>query len=209
MAAAQNFGLIRKQGDRYELTTRGEALFSEEMQTASQARREAVMSTNFGRIIYMLRGREASDRTIAARLRDDFQVPGEASERLASILLASAEQATLVTDGRFDVSAIEHHQDVVPSGDLTVRPSAPPRVSGHGRASEVSKAKAGSTHKPATGDARVGRRKEQSEHQEVSQSEDPLGVQVVLQIDAAKLGVDDTLRLLKALRVVETDHSSP
>jgi hypothetical protein len=206
MAAAQYFGLIRRNGDRYELTDRGESLFSAEADRAALARSEAVMSTNFGRLIHMLRGREASDRTITARLRDDFQVPADAASRLATMLLESAEQAGLVSNGRFDVGAIEQHADVVPSGDLTVRPAAPRRASGNGRGPEASRGRTQPRGR-STGKAQDPQPESQLPRQEVAPSEGPLGLQVVLQIDAAKLGVDDTLRLLKALRVIETDSS--
>ncbi len=119
IAAAGYYGLIRVDGDRRTLTERGEALTSGDVGRARQARREGVLSTNFGPVIYSLRGRPINEGTVALRLQSDLQVPEASARNVAKALIESARNADLVTgdDDRLDAAAIEGASGVIPKPD--------------------------------------------------------------------------------------------
>ncbi len=106
LGAAGYYGLIRSHGDRRELTELGERVLGSD-DDGEHARREAVMSTGFSPILNALRGREANEGIVQARLQDDFGVPASASQQIARALIESAEQSQLIVSGRFDAGAIE------------------------------------------------------------------------------------------------------
>lgn len=120
LAAAGYYGLTRVDGNRRTLTPRGEALTGGDAARARQARREAVMGTNFGPVIHSLRGRQISEATIALRLQSDLQVPQASSRNIAKALIESARHAELLSeDDRLDAAAIEEAAGVMPQPEET------------------------------------------------------------------------------------------
>jgi hypothetical protein len=89
-----------------------------------QARREAVMGTNFGPVIHSLRGRQISEATIGLRLQSDLEVPQASARNVAKALIESARYAELLSDDdRLDAAAIEEAAGVMPQPDeSTTRP---------------------------------------------------------------------------------------
>jgi hypothetical protein len=107
LGTARYYGLTRRQGNLLAITPRGEAVVAGDEDAARQARREAVMSTPFGPIIARFAGREPNEAIIAARLEDDYAVPAASSNYIAGVLIRAANQAELISNGRFDAAAIE------------------------------------------------------------------------------------------------------
>jgi hypothetical protein len=107
LGTAGYYGFVRKQGEMNHLTPRGEALIGDDEAAALTARREAVMSTTFGQVIRKFVSREPNERTIAARLEDDFGSPTASAEYQAETLVKAAREAGLISNGRFDAAAIE------------------------------------------------------------------------------------------------------
>lgn len=107
LAAAGYFGLVSKKGDKYEVTSTGLGLTAGDGASKKASAQVAVMTTNFGRLIQVLSGRSVNEETIAARLQTDLEVPAAAAQKLAGVLVASAEQAGILTDGRFNAAEIE------------------------------------------------------------------------------------------------------
>jgi hypothetical protein len=106
MGAARYYGLIRHLGERRELTDLGLRALNEDADGMA-ARRQAVLNTGFRDLFSLLRGREASEQLIQARLQDDEGVPGPASASIAGALIESGQQTGLIRGGRFDTEAIE------------------------------------------------------------------------------------------------------
>ena len=106
LGAARYYGLIRHLGERRELTALGERALGEDADGMA-ARRQAVLNTGFRNLFSLLRGREASEPLIQARLQDDEGVPGPSSASIAAALLKSGQQTGLIRAGRFDAEAIE------------------------------------------------------------------------------------------------------
>lgn len=140
LGAAGYYGFIEKQSDRRVLTPRGEAVSSDDDAAVRQAKREAVMSSNFGALMHSLRGGPMNENTIALRLQSDYRVPEASAPSIAKVLVASATQAELVTDNRFDAAAIESLAAVIPAqgeaqktngtgkGTVPERSERPPRA---------------------------------------------------------------------------------
>lgn len=185
LAAAGYYGLIEVDGSRRTLTPRGEALAGGDEDRTRQARREAVMGTNFGPVIHSLRGRQISEATIALRLQSDLQVPQASARNVAKALIESARYAELLSDDdRLDAAAIEQAAGVMPQPDeSTTRPRQ--RTVAAPQAPRPTRAPERKTPVP-------------EKKEEVL----PLagGVQVVVKIDAANLTPQEIAELVRALQ---------
>lgn len=106
LGSARYYGLIRQQGERRELTQLGEAALVDGPE-GDAARRQAVLNTGFRSLFSLLRGREATEDLIRARLQDDFDVPMGASAAIAAALIESGQQSGMIRGGRFDTETIE------------------------------------------------------------------------------------------------------
>src|SRR6266508_2899354 len=202
VAAAGYYGFIRRSGDRYEITDRGEAVIGPDGDVELRARREALMSSGFGQVIYILRGREANEDTIAARLQDDSKVPEPAAKQLAKVLITSVTQAKLQSNNRFDVGPIEEMEGVLetaekptkagsmPSPKRVVADDTPREASRRVELRSVDKATPGGQAPP---------------FRQVTSLVTSSSLQVVLMIDAANLSPEQIVQLFKELRTLEQD----
>lgn len=180
--AANFFGLLTKAADgRYGVSDRGERALAGDQ----HAKREAVMGTGFGPVIRLLSSRPVVDSAIEGRLEEDFGVPNSSVKKRKDVLLASAEEAGLIQDGKFDPEAIESVSIEQPAAS---------------DASKKSKRPTKPQPKPAI----------KQEEPLIRETVEPIdrdraghGVQVVLNIDASKLSPQDLGDLIRELRKSE------
>jgi hypothetical protein len=191
LGAAGYFGLIEKQGEKRALTPRGEAIIGDDAEAAERARREAVLSTNFGPILHSLRGRTINDGVIKLRLQSDYAVPESSAPTVATALIDSAQQAGLSSDGVLDAKVIEGYESVLPKDEPEPAPQRERRQNGQVKQPPPPKAETKRTEKQRdvkTKDVEVERR-----------PFDP-GVQVVVKIDATQLSPQEIAELVRALQ---------
>jgi hypothetical protein len=192
LGAAGYFGLIEKQDGKRALTPRGEAIIGEDPEAAERARREAVMSTNFGPILYSLRGRTINDGVIKLRLQGDYTVPESSAPTVATALIDSAEQAGLSSNGALNAKVIEEYESVLPKDE----PETPTLQRERRQNGQV-------THQPPKpGPKRTPEKQRDVKAKQVEVERRPFvpGVQVVLKIDATKLGPQEIAELVRALQ---------
>lgn len=140
------------------------------------------MSTRFGPIIHTLRGRAINENTVALRIHSDYDVPDTSAANIAKALIESARQAQLVTDDRFDASAIEAAAGVMPSTEEPQAPAAP---------------------KPQRERTKEPEPKPPVDEKPREEEPRPLpaaGVQVVVRIDAAHLSPKQIAELVRELQ---------
>jgi hypothetical protein len=107
VASASFMGLVeRGDGQKVQLTPRGADAISSDNERAAAALQEAVAAPYTG-LLARLMGRTSDAATVSARLQEDHGVDAKAAERLAGLLVASAEHSGLIRDNRWDVEAIE------------------------------------------------------------------------------------------------------
>jgi hypothetical protein len=200
IGAAGYYGFIKKQGDRRVLTERGEDVTSGDENRVRQARRDAVMSTTFGPILYSLRGRNVSENTIALRLQADYGVPEGSAPTVAHALVAAATQAELATNDRFDAAAIEGSASVMPS------PEEAQRANGE-RARKAPEQKRSTPTDGAKEQDRKETPKVATTEKEKEVKERPFvpGIQVVVKIDASTLSPQEIAELVHALQAPQAD----
>jgi hypothetical protein len=192
LGATGYFGLIEKQGDRRALTSRGEAIVGEDAAAAEAARREAVMSTNFGPIVHSLRGRAINDGVIKLRLQSDYNVPEKSAPVVARALIESVDQAGLSSNGALDAMVIEQYAGLLPKEEEATAPRAERRQNGPAAAT-TPKPKA--EEKPAPEKQRV-----MTKEVEAERSPFVPGVQIVVKIDATQLAPQEIAELVRALQ---------
>lgn len=189
VGAAGYYGFIRREGERRVLTARGEALVGGDEDAARNARREAVMSTTFGPIIYTQRGRPVSENTISIRLQSEHNVPEGSAPGVAKALENAAREAELITDNRFDAAAIENLAALMPG------PGETPQTSGAAkRTTSERKQRAPRTDDAKEKTSTVGK------HTEVEERPFVPGVQVVVNIDASKLTPREIAEIVRELQ---------
>jgi hypothetical protein len=199
LAAAGYYGFMVKDGSLRKLTPRGEALVGDDAEAAKKARREAVMSTNFGPIIHSLRGRSVSEDTVALRIENDYGVPKTSAPGVANVLVTSATEAGLMTDSRLDAAVIEQLASLMPSPDEVKQNSAqqkqpkPPEQ-------KSATARVGDEVKKQTTSARQLGEKDREEQPPPFVP----GVQVVVNIDASNLTPQQIAELVRALQAPPT-----
>jgi hypothetical protein len=193
LGAAGYYGFIRKEGRQRALTPRGEAVVSGDAAAAEPARREAVMSSAFGPIIHSLRGRPVNENTIALRLGAEYEVPQGTVARVARVLVESATQAGLMTDGRLDAAAVEALADIMPSRDEqgSVAPRAPKTPRGEPERKE-----------PGQRTTQRVSHREQASTRRSGDDQSPFvpNVQVVVKVEASNLTPVEIAELVRALQ---------
>lgn len=204
LAAAGYYGLFSRDGEKYQVTERGHAFLSDNAEESLRAMREGLMSTNYGSIIHLLRSQEPKESVIAARLQDDLNVPDASAPALAKVLIAVAKESGLIAEhGRFSASAIEDATETL--GSLPEPPAKPATPSRSATANPSTPAP-GPNGKPA--ESRSTRATTTKQNDGKGQSNGgaqgaPLGVapvQVIVNVDASKLGAQEIADLVRALR---------
>lgn len=199
LASSIYYGLVKVDAGLYSVTSRGDAILGNDEKARAAARREAVMSTNFGQIIKTLATRNADESVIALKLQQELDAPQTSAPRIAKVLIESARQGELLTDGdRFDAAAIESAASVIPSADRNGRGSV--EKSETVRQAERSAPEKKPAAQPMRTDAAP--RKKVVEH--------PLApvVHVEIKIDATHLKPQEIAELVRALRTSEVESAS-
>jgi hypothetical protein len=184
--AAGFYGFRQKIADgKFELTDRGQAFVSGDHEAVRRAAREAVMSTGFGPVVNRFSTSPPNQHAIAGVLHEQCEVPENQAEKLAETLIAAATEADLITDGRFDVAAIEETMASVE----TIAVSSPPKApTGAARRS------------PSTSRSRAPDPVAPERARPRSERSGPFGeVSVVIQIDATKLTPQEIKEVVREL----------
>lgn len=203
LAAASYYGFVQRSKDGIEVTDRGEAVIGSDASAELKARREAVMSTNFGSIAHRLRGREANEQIIAVRLQDDYKVPESSAKRVANVMVTALQQAQLLSDGRFDTGPIEDLEGLLPLADKpsSRHPKAKQPEPKKVVAKEPTKGARERIHQSAAEKGTSG------DQAPPFRQKDPLdrssGFQVLVRIDATNLSPEQIVQLVKELRTLE------
>jgi hypothetical protein len=147
------------------------------------------MSTNFGPVIYSLRGRPISEATVALRLQNDLQVPEGSARNVAKALIESARNAELLTgdDDRLDAAAIESVASVIPTPESRPAPGRGTSTQPEG----TQQRNGGAAPKPKRLAKPI-----------VKEEPRPLagGVQVVVKVDASNLTPEQIVELVQKLQ---------
>jgi hypothetical protein len=157
------------------------------------------MRTNYGPIIFSFRSHEPKETAIAGRLQDDVNVPEASASAVAKILVSVSKEAELIDEnGRFDPTAIEDTKaELEAAGDEPARVVLPaePKSS----EARVSKTPAGAPSKQTNGKSReTGGATGKGDGECAPLATAP--VQVVVNVDASKLGPQEIAALVRALR---------
>jgi len=192
LAAAGYFGLVSRKGDKYELTSTGLGLTAGDGASRRASAQAAVMTTNFGRLIQVLSGRSVNEETIAARLQTDLEVPAAAAQKLAGVLVTSAEQAGILTDGRFNATEIEAAVASLPT------PPAEP-VLARPTARRSADSANGARKQQVSGGARV-KEAQKSPKPPLTQPSSTSTLTLNLQLNVSHLSVDEIVQLIEQLK---------
>jgi hypothetical protein len=196
LATSIYYGIVEERDGKCSITERGLAIIGTDAAAATQARREAVMSSNFGPIIKSLATREPNLQVVSLRLQNEFAAPPDAAERVAQVLIDAATQGHLVThDNRFDAQAIEAASSALPSassnGSESLRQSTP-------RPKPASESRAAAPSAPAA-PARTEQPKKEVNERPLVQAAPAVTVEV--KIDASGLSPTEIAELVWALQV--------
>jgi hypothetical protein len=203
LAAAGYFGLIRKEGDRRAVTERGMAAVQDGAE-ATLARRQAVMGTVFGPLMYKFRGRELSEDVLRVRLQDDLGVPETSAINVTRAMVESARDTGLLANDRFDTAAIEESRP--PEADsegetprattvLSRRPAAPP----------AEKSRQDQSVRPGNGSGGAARPQAPPFPPPAAVSS---GIQIRVNLDVNHLSPDEIVELVRRLAMLDLTKSS-
>lgn len=202
IASALVYGFMEVREDgKVELTERGRAFIGDDAEASKQAQGEAIMSTGLAATINRLRTHKVDEDIISARLQDDLGLAeGTANERAKTLAKAAAD-AGLAVDGRFNTDAIEDTIEAV--GEPKAPTSAAP--------TQTPKPKATATRTPApTAKETTNGGDRTSAEEGGGQPPAPFPqaatapLQIVLQIDASKLGAEEIGAIVRELRASAT-----
>jgi len=194
LAAAGYYGLIEVDGDRRTLTQRGTDIVSGDPELVAAAKASAVMGTTFGPILYSLRARMANESIVSSRLQGDHSVPIASADYLAGVLIKSADEAGLMTSGKFDAVAIEAHHSVMPT-------TPPQPAPANGTTTRMATSPA--AKKNESGQLKKTAERERPNMQTDAKEATPpfvKPVQVVINVDASTLSAQEIAELVKALQ---------
>jgi hypothetical protein len=192
LAAAKYYGIVRKEGQKLAITDRGEAFLKGD----ADSKRAAVMGTGFGPIISTFSSKRVNEDAIEARLQDDWSVPEGSAPDLRKVLVESAEDAGLISDGKFDPAAIESVSE-----DQLEAPEKPPN-----RAEKSTHKNAGKSvhHEGTSGSGKV-EEPVSSKGRSRSSALDAPPIQVLVRIDAGSL---DPVQLAELIRELQKSAGS-
>jgi hypothetical protein len=195
LAASGYYGLTTLDGDRRTLTDRGAAIVSGDADRVQAAKAEAVMSTTFGPILFSLRSRMANEAIVSSRLQGDYGVPPASADHVAGVLIESAKEAGLLSEGKFDAVAIEAHESVLPS--TTTATAAATATTNGSTTTPASTPKKEPSKKRSAAGAQANTTEKNS-----TEVTPPFvtAVQVVINVDASKLSAQEIAELVKALQ---------
>jgi hypothetical protein len=193
IAAARYYGITEKRGDTFVLSPRGEAIVDGDDPGATTARREAVLSTTFGAMLRRFAGREPNETTLAARLEDDFGVPAGSAPYLAGVLVKTSREASLISNGRFDVEAIES----VPEAETPSSNGVKSNGAAKNRPASVSPA---AVRPQAQQESRPKKTEVAAVAETNTAGQHPFGVKVVINVDAAGWTPEQVGALVRSLR---------
>lgn len=204
LGAALLYGFIEVgEGDKLVTTARGLAFLGEDEAAAKDAEREAVMSTGFGSVIKRLVTRKADAEIVAVRLQEDQGLlQGPATER-AKVLVKAAGDAGLVANERFDAAAIEDTIAVIGEPTITATAKAPSAA-----ATAAKRNTAPPVERPANTSEAARKEGRTREKPDVPFEPGATSLQVVLQIDASKLGAKEIAAIVRELRGSATVSTS-
>lgn len=188
-AAARYYGLVEKDGAKFELTSRGNAALDGD----DVAKRTAVMATGFGPIIASLPTRPVTLSIIESRLQSDHGASESGAKTMASVLVESAEDAGLIVNDKFDARAIES-VDAKDIGSKGTGNNADP-ASSKRASSAQKKTPAGKTEKPDP-----PKPDPPNPDPPAPQGTGQAPVQVVVQLDGSKMEPAKIAELIKLLR---------
>jgi hypothetical protein len=195
LAAAGYFGLITKKEGKYELTNLGHGFTSDDAGNKKASGQAALMSTNFGRLIHVLRGRSVNEETISARLQSDLDVPVASAKQIARVLVTSAEQVGILTDGRFNAEEIETAIASLPEKPSETVSRRTPTAPTEKRPESATKTRVKEVQTESRLPFGLGR-----------SSISPLNLEV--RLDVSHLSVDEIVELIKKLRVSPAEEQS-
>lgn len=208
LATAGYYGFLERTEDsRLRVTERGQAFLGGHPEAERQAKREGVMSTNFGPIIYKLRSYQPKQAVITAWMKDDFGVPAASAEKVAETLVSVSEEAELIDEnGRFSASAIEDtHAALESSGGLPDDPVATPTPKPKAATSTQSTSEPAASRTAKRSNATASAQADRSGGQSGPFVQAP--VQVVVNVDASRLSAEqitDLVRTLQTSTVIST-----
>jgi hypothetical protein len=204
LASAKVYGFIALEDDKLIVTARGEAVIGDDEAAALAAGRDAVMSTGFATIIKKLMTRQADASVVAVRFEEDCGLPAGPSKSRAAILVKAAEETKLISNGRFDAAPIE--DTIARVGELASEEATPKARSPRSSPAKIVHGKTeDKPPKPGAGPPERERIKEEHDTRPFGQAP---SMQVVLQIDASKLTVDEIVTIAKKLKEVGASTSS-
>lgn len=127
-AAMGYYGFRESAGNgRFEITERGRALVSDDPAAALEAKQHALVATGFRVILNRFSTNPVNLPAIAAVLEEDLGVPDSQVTKVAKLLVKSAEDAEMVIENRFQITAIEPAIEAV--GEITVTATRKPTES--------------------------------------------------------------------------------
>jgi hypothetical protein len=206
IASALRYGFMEVTPDeKLVMSDRGHAFIGDDVEPSKQAEREALMSTGFAATIKRLRTYKADEEIVSARLQEDLGLAEATATERAKVLVKGATDAGLVVEGRFNTDAIEDTIEVVgepqaptptvarlapkPKADVPKTPPSTPKVTSNAGGSP--RAEGGGDHPPAPFPQAA-----------------PAPLQIVLQIDASKLGAEEIGAIVRELRASATVSTS-
>src|SRR5258708_6326113 len=195
LAAAGYYDLITRNGDRYELTSTGLGLISGDAASKKASAQAALMGTNFGRLIQLLSGRSVSEETIGARLQNDLDVPEASAAKLASVLVAAAEQAGILTDSRFNATEIEAAIAALPTPPAEAVPAHP-----NVRRTSAGATRAASRDSSAESKVRVKEAPKDPKSPLGREPSSAPGLTINVQLNVTHLSVDEIVQLMEKLK---------
>jgi hypothetical protein len=151
------------------------------------------MTTNFGKLIQVLSGRTVNEETIAARLQTDLEVPATAAQKLAGVLVTSAQQAGILTDDRFDAEEIEAVVATLPA------PPAEPSLARPNLRRSLDPGNGGKKRQPS-GEPRIKEAQKGAKLPLVQHLSSTSSLNLTLELNVGHLSVEELVTLVQRLK---------
>lgn len=125
---------------RFVVSERGRAFVGDDAAAALEAKQHALVHTGFRAILDRFSTSPVNMTAIEGVLEEDLLVPEKQVKKLAKVLVKSAEEAEMIVDNRFQITAIEPAIEAV--GEITVtatpKPNAGAKRNGAGKSNGAS-----------------------------------------------------------------------